>query len=279
VGSPGNRGGSRGMGGNLAQLHQWARLGRAYAPRRLAPNWSAVNRLIVVAEPYFLEEAATLGSLLREWSGRFRMQDPFLSDLGVHRWLGRETSYSDWLAWVLERLEPAAVFEVLGVPAPLNPGGTGKCHVRRESQLGARYIDMLIHFDRLPDYAIGVEVKKYDEQYSKQSEYLEELREKFCNPTCILIAIPEDIDKGDLCGFTLRSWRKVAFALRRRIAEYAGNAGEDNRIVTAMMLGFVGAVEQNLLGFGASAPRRVSKGEPTLIPGSLVKYLKGEDER
>ena len=50
-----------------------------------------------------------------------------------------------------------------------------------------------------------------------------------------------------------------------------------NRIVTAMMLGFVAAVEQNLLEFSPAAPRRVWKKEPTLIPENLIKYLRGDE--
>lgn len=73
---------------------------------------------------------------------------------------------------MLERLEPSAVFEVLDVEPPFNREDAGQCRVQRESQLGPRYIDLLIRFDSVPDYAIGVEVKTYDEQYAKQKDYL-----------------------------------------------------------------------------------------------------------
>ncbi len=89
------------MSYDLTVLQEWAQLRRTYAPRRLSPpDWSTVNRLIVAAEPYLREEATTLRHLLREWSNRFGMQDPLLNDLGSHRWIDKETSYSDWLAWV-----------------------------------------------------------------------------------------------------------------------------------------------------------------------------------
>jgi hypothetical protein len=203
------------------------------------------------------------------------MQDPLLNDLGAHRWLDKETSYSDWLAWVLERLGPSAVFLVLGVRPLPNLELAGNCQVERESQLGKGYIDLLIHFDGVPDYAIGVEVKTYDEQYAKQKDYLKSLKSRYGKDMpCVLIAIDEDIDQ--LCGFTSRPWCEVTFALRNKIAEYAGKHAEGNRIVTAMMLGFVGAVEQNLLGFSPAAPRRVWNDERTLIPDDLVPYLRGD---
>jgi hypothetical protein len=65
-------------------------------------------------------------------------------------------------------------------------------------------------------------------------------------------------------------------ALRARIAESVRNRPRDNYIVTAIMLGFVAAVEQNLLGFSPSIPRRVMKSEPTLVSEDLVKYLGGD---
>lgn len=133
----------------------------------------------------------------------------------------------------------------------------------RESQLDDRYIDLLILFEGVPDYAIAVEVKTYDEQYAKQKDYLESLRVRFDNPTCLLIAIPEAIDK-DLGGFTLRPRREVTFALREIIAHHAKRNGADNHIVTAMMLAFVAAAEQNLLQFSPAAALRVTRNEPTM---------------
>jgi hypothetical protein len=205
------------------------------------------------------------------------MQDPLLNDLGTHRWVDKETSYSDWLAWVLERLEPSAVFAVLEVIPLFDPEHAGKCQVQRESQLGEGYIDLLIRFDNEPDYAIGVEVKTYDEQYVKQKDYFKSLKNRYGKDMpCVLIAIRDEIVKDQLYDFTLRLWHKVTFALRNKIGEYADKHGEDNRIVTARMLGFVAAAEQNLLEISPASPRRVSKNEPALIPDGLVEYLRGD---
>jgi hypothetical protein len=261
---------------DLVVLQQWALFGRTHAPRRVSRlNWSAAGQLIDAARPYLLEDAMILRGLLQEWSRKFGMQDPLLNDLGAHRWIDKERSYSDWLAWVLERLEASAVFEVLNVKPPFDTRDAGKCLVRRESQLDKQYIDLLVCFEGKPDYAIGVEVKTYDEQYAKQSDYRKELEGRFSDPPCVLIAILA-IDEDCLYGFTLRPWRNVTFSLREKIAEYGRRNGTENRIVVAMMLGFVAAVEQNLLKFSPVAPRRVSNGLPTVIPEDLVKYLGGE---
>jgi len=66
-------------------------------------------------------------------------------------------------------------------------------------------------------------------------------------------------------------------ALRVKIADSLRNRPRDNPIVTAIMLGFVGAIEQNLLGFSAAAPRRLSRNEPALISEGLVTYLRGDE--
>jgi hypothetical protein len=263
---------------DLLVLQQWARFGKTYAPKAISrPKWSAVEELILAAKPYLRENAARLRALLKDWSDKFGMQDPFLNDLGVHRWIDKETSYSDWLAWVLERLEPGAVLEVLGVETTFDPEQAGRCLVRRESQLDKRYIDLLIRFENMPDYAIGVEVKTYDSQYAKQRDYWESLRSLYGKDLpCILLALPQEINDNQLHGFTLRSWRKIAIALRLAIAESVGHDRTNNQIVTAISLGFVAAVEQSLLGFSPSVPRRVMKNEPALISEDLVKYLEGD---
>lgn len=256
----------------MVALRRWAQLGRSYVPGCSSPDWSAVSRLVVAAKPYLLANASDLKALLDQSCRDFGMPDPLLTDLGAHRWLEKENSYSDWLAWVLERLEPSAVFEVLGVDPPQD---AGKCHIQRESQLGERYIDLLIRFDRIRDYAIVVEVKTYDEQYGKHQRYIELLKRTFGKDMpCVLVANHDRIEKT--FGFKLRPWRKVAFALRSKIAEYAARQAAGDRIITAMMLAFVAAVEQNLLGLSPEAPGRVWNDKPTLISEDLVSYLRGD---
>lgn len=233
--------------------------------------------MIAAADPHLIEEARELHGLLKNWSEKFGMSDPFLNDLGAHRWIDKETSYSDWLAWVLERLEPSAVLEVLNVKPRFKARQAGKCQVQRESQIDKLYIDLLIRFERKPGYVIGVEVKTDDKQYAKQEYYLKSLRTRYGkNMRCIIIT-RYPIHKDCRYGFTPRPWREVALALRKNIVEYS-QKNNDNHIITAMMLGFVAAVEQNLLEFSTVAPRRVSKGKLTLIPRDLVTYLRGGEQ-
>ena len=103
----------------VATLRQWAEWGRAFASRRAPrPDWSAVDALISAAKPRLKEDARDLRELLDRSRNRLKMTDPLVCDLGVHRWLSaeREESYSDWLAWALERLkDAAAVLRLLGI--------------------------------------------------------------------------------------------------------------------------------------------------------------------
>jgi hypothetical protein len=198
------------------------------------------------------------------------MQDPLQADLGVHRWLDRETSYSDWLAWVLERLPASAVFAVLGVQPPFSPDDDGNMTVRRECPLDGRIIDLLVRFKAQPHYAIGIEIKTRDQQYAKQECYRQSLEKRFTEPACVLIAVDE-VDEKDRHGFTLRPWKNVAFALRKQIAEFVANNGGADTIVTALMLGFVAAVEQNLLQFPVQRPTARAR-----MSAELTRYLRGE---
>ena len=99
-------------------MEEWAAWGRRCTPsERPLPGWSAVMVLIDAARPCLLEDSKWLRDLAEQSRDQWRFPDPLLCDLGMHRWLEKENSYSDWLAWVLERLHDAkAVLKVLGIP-------------------------------------------------------------------------------------------------------------------------------------------------------------------
>ena len=102
-------------------LHTWADLHNRYTQSRLRRrcNWQPVTRLIDAVRPYLEQQCQQLVELLeRSNEALAPLGDPLLTDFGAHRFLrsGREESYTDWLAWILEQLDdPALVLEVLAV--------------------------------------------------------------------------------------------------------------------------------------------------------------------
>jgi hypothetical protein len=199
----------------------------------------------------------------------------------LHRWLAkdREESYSDWLAWVLEKLNRAeSVLRVLGVDNKFRSSCSGlpyrverEAFVKEGAPRRSGRIDLLIHFGEPERALLGVEVKTRDEGYEKQRGYLNSLREHCSLTECVLVAIPT-LDIDSCCGFAPRRWEQIAGALRREIAIYVdGHSGD---AIAAMMCAFVAAIEQNLLEFGTAAARRAWKRQPIRLSRCLDEYLR-----
>jgi hypothetical protein len=267
---------------HIAAIYQWAEWGKAYAaPRPSRPDWSAVDALIEAAQPRLLEDSKTLRELLERSRDQLKFTDPLLCDLGLHRCLAkdREESYSDWLAWVLEQLGDAeAVLRVLGVrKQEYQSLCSGSYEIEREAFVkeGAPdcegRIDLLIHFGDPEQALIGVEVKTWDESYEKQQGYLNSLGTRCPHTKCVLVAIP-DVSPDSCFGFALRRWQHVSIALRREIAAYVER--HDRDIISAMMCGFVAAIELNLLEFGTAAARRAWNSQPIWLSKQLEDYLR-----
>lgn len=261
----------------VATLQQWADWADAWAPPRASrSDWSAVDSFVTAAEPRLRENSKALLQLLERSQDQLRFTDPLLCDLGLHRWLGkdREEAYSDWLAWVLQQLgEADAVLRVLGVQNTKFVARTYRVEREAFVEEGAPgcegRIDLLIHFGEPERAILGVEVKTWDQSYEKQAGYLKSLQKPDLPAECVLVAI--EVPRDGRFGFTLRSWQDLCMALRREIGR-SGN-GHDSDIIKAMMLGFVGAIEQNLLEFGTAASRRARDKQATLVSRKLLEHL------
>ncbi len=132
-------------------------------------------------------------------------------------------------------------------------------------------VDLLIYFGEPEVAVLGVEVKTYDENYEKQQGYLQSLQQTCSSVGCVLVANRE-VSQDELFGLNLQTWEDLSVALRRAIAGYVEAHGAN--AVSAMMLGFVGAIEQNLRGYGTAAPRRAWENRPTLFPRGLSEHLR-----
>jgi hypothetical protein len=223
-------------------------------------GWEPARRMIETAQGWFELEGKRLSELLDESDRRLDpFKDPLRADFGTHRWLKpqREEAYSDWLAWILERLESAErIFRVLGInqPEAIARCGEAKAEVKRERVVAEGHqghqgrMDIVVLF--LGIAVIGVEVKpgladRADiAKHRGYGRWLEGRQERY-KPK-ILIAAKGD--RKEYNHFALREWAGVCVDLRE-IALSLRDQG--NFILAAMTLAFVGAVERNLLGLGA----------------------------
>lgn len=275
----------------IATLEEWGKWGKSCFGQ--CPDWAAVDSLIRAADVTLTENSARLRELLQRSAGYLRHDDPLLCAVGTHRWLvHHETSYSDWLVWVLERLcDAKAVLRVLGIKDPRFAAAcAGEYTVQREVPLlkglpGCKgQIDLLIRFGNRaapwrPSALLGIEVKTYDEQYQKQKGYLTSLK-KLCPRYAKGVLVAND-EPEHCYGFTCRRWRDVCLGLRAVATDGAIQSGFPPA-VRVMMLAFVAAVEQNIMGLDVASGRRAWRGRGTLCPESLLSYLQQaveEEER
>jgi hypothetical protein len=170
----------------------------------------------------------------------------------LHRWLSsdREEAYSDWLGWIIEQLaKPKEIIALLCGDADASLLGqcAGVVEVHRErvfaTDAGVRRTDIEVYFGSTK--AILIEVKLIDadevseEQLDDQAHHGKEFERRF------LLVTSGALKNGD---FELILWRDICLRLRRIVPDIC----ERNIAVAAMILAFVGAVEQNLLGLLSS---------------------------
>jgi len=132
-------------------------------------------------------------------------------------------------------------------------------------------IDILIRFGNPTAAYVGVEVKIRDEQYAKNRGYLDSLERDGIPAHGVLIYNRNDLSVREAGGFHPWPWRRIAQNLRREIKELQGQSGT---VCAAIALGFIAAVEQNLLGLGVASARLAWRGQPTLPSADLSDYLR-----
>lgn len=234
-----------------ATLKMWAELGRDIAQERSESHfdWKSVRSFIEAAEPLFKEESERLEGLLRKSDEHLHpLEDPLKVDFGVHRWLRaeREEAYSDWLEWTLGQLEsPALVSKVLGIREDDLGEISGKLKIKREfvfvdDQGRNRRTDLDIYWE--DKAAIRVEVKKHDADAVDPNQL--KRQEKGFQHYILLVTsgLVQDY-KGN---FKVRYWKDLCIEFRRLVPNLGGR--KNGMVVQkALILAFVGAVEQNLV--------------------------------
>jgi hypothetical protein len=190
--------------------------------------------------------------------------DPLRVDFGTHRWLrkGHEESYSAWLAWIIEQLEtPCEVFRLFKLGAQdevISECGGATLQVQAEQTIevpdGSGRLDIVVEYERERGEKVAlivVEVKRgapaeggldrqltgYRAWIDRQTAYKEDRRFP------VLLSSEDDEAKQLPGAFIPVPWEHVCLGLRRLAPRYVPG----RPTVAAMILGFVGAVEQNLL--------------------------------
>lgn len=240
-------------------MRRWSGLGSTLlkCERASCTSWEPAHCMTQAFWHWSETERMRFRSLLDESNRRLSpLGEPLLVDFGAHRWLrgDREEEYSDWLAWIIDGLmtsNPEVVLSLFGIARDENmiaPCKGRRFAISREVRIldGARRLDLVIR-DNL-NTLIVVEVKVIgadDAETAKQKDYLDWMKtQKETRQYPILLAT-EAIEK-EYEKFQFVSWPLLCIGLRKMVQ--GTNTGE-HRVLTAMILAFIGAVEQNLLHF------------------------------
>jgi hypothetical protein len=261
-------------------LRRWAALtSRKPSPAR-TDGMASLLRLIEVSRRRVTLENERVVNLLDESTRMLQpLSDPLVEDFGAHRWLraDREETYSDWLAWIFSRLGTAErILAVLGEDLSGGPWGQLEASVAREYPVEAGHIDQTgrvdIHLEFQNAAVIWIEVKltsaedadmKKNAGYRRSQEARHEADKR-------RFSIALSGSQHDYDGFEFRSWRTICVGLRRAALDLR----RDDAINTAAMtLAFVGAVEQNVLGFPGQLRRRAIRGDTIWAGVEIADYL------
>jgi hypothetical protein len=119
---------------------------------------------------------------------------------------------------------------------------------------------------------VVVEVKKFGADWADTAKHagygrwIDSQPEPFKDRILVAAAGEEEAYEG----FRLLTWERLCRTLRSLAAEMCA----DRRVmVAAMVLAFVGAVEQNLIGFSADSVARVTAGRADTFDTAVVDHL------
>jgi hypothetical protein len=241
----------------LAVLRSWANrtLPPRYRRQTAAWSWEPATRMTALLEDFGQSRTGVFQELLSQSNDRLApLSDPLTCDLGLHAWLRpqREESYSMWLQWSLQQLADwESIGQVLGLLPTRATGAT--IEVDREVPISYRddaghgRLDLLIRQGSETLCVLEIKTKSFfDEDLRKQLSYSESPN---VSPGAERIFIAVDTEGFDLRGFRFLSWSEICIRLRRLTPHVAANK---NQLTAALLLAFVGAVEQNLLGLAQS---------------------------
>jgi hypothetical protein len=276
-------------------LKEWQHLGSPLRVSRLARSldWASADRMIRAAGPVLRANSGLLKALLKRSNALLTpLEDPLLTDYGTREWLShsREEAYSDSLALVLKQVtEPSQLLRMLQIDDPVaetalsgvrfdlarevftaegHPGHTGRIDLQMVVR-GTILIDVELKLTSADDS----DVEKGEGYSASAKKYGVPKRHQHRR----LLAT----DGGESSysgGYQLVTWKHVAVQLRI----VAGQMVKERRFLAALkVLGFVGAVEQNLLLFPRSVAESAFEGKSVPLSSGVIDHLgdslNGED--
>jgi hypothetical protein len=231
-----------------------------------AASWEPVQTIIEGAREVVKAKRLEFSELLQTSARLLEpFEDPVKLDFEELSGL-REEGYSDWLAWIVSQLRsPQQVFRLLGIgPERLvHARSDAKLKVKREESADKkkfgltrdRLLDLTIRFD--DEALILIEVKRVPvnrtspETRGQLGDEMKWLSQQKAQWTHAIFLVPGFVDQEELPpeplqGFTPLFWADVCTELRIMLSELRGHYPMTS---LGLILGFVGAVEQNILRY------------------------------
>lgn len=239
-------------------IRRWAALNRLSEEGQISVTWSAVERLISPAIKCAVAQVQQLKALVHRWEDRLHpIGEPLRMSFPLNRWLAgdREEAYSDWLAWILEEIGSAGRigYVLCGKEVPEQILRYGqRCSVEREVWVPEGHpghrgrLDCVVWFG--DQAVILLEVKVVSAEAAdrgKNAGYGQWLDSQPVPLRKAYLVATEGAARLYEWGFELLTWGEICRRLRRLIPEFVT---EGRLILAALVGGFVGTVEQNLLG-------------------------------
>lgn len=261
---------------------------------KLMRDWGALHRLpaicwqpaldmIKAAESHARELETELHTLLQSSNQTLApLCDPLCADAGVNRWLKgeREEAYSDWLAWILEQIrEPEQLLTLFQIDDPMFAKccQNQKIKVVREQVITGGRLDVMLEFGSAALVVIEVKTTSADQADTAKQRGYREWCERRGIPCCLVLLCAE-AEAEQYEGFAALNWADFCLRVRRLIRTFMKELGF---VKTAMIIGFIGAVENNVLQL--VSPETMGKGR-AIFYGRTIDHVRqgllqrGKDE-
>jgi hypothetical protein len=253
---------------------RWGAILLREPPEQLSDEWcKSIERIANAFRTLAKTEQIHITRLLETADQRLApFSDPLRLPFRGNRWLDLrrepEGSYSNWLAWLLGRMDSAE--EVLRIFNLEDADFAESVHdktpkVYRELQFQSasgelKRLDIIIEFGQRAILLVEVKMRELEAACGagNLAIYRDWLESRISDPRgrCAILLVPTPME-SPCPGWQVRSWCQVSLNVRLQAREFA--ASSPNRLLlSAMLLCFSGAVEQNVLryatGEAISAP-------------------------